>query len=45
MIKINNAKLTDNSLVDLEINNGLITKLSKSSGKQTDGIDAAGKLL
>ena len=45
MIKINNAKLTDNSLVDIEINNGLITKLSKSSGKQTDGIDAAGKLL
>ena len=45
MIKVNNAKLTDNSLVDLEINNGLITKLSKSSGKQTDGIDAAGKLL
>ena len=45
MIKINNAKLTDNSLVDLEINNGLITKLSKSSGKQTDGIDASGKLL
>ena len=45
MIKINNAKLTDISLVDLEINNGLITKLSKSSGKQTDGIDAAGKLL
>ena len=45
MIKINNAKLTDNSLVDLEINNGLIQKLSKSSGKQTDGIDASGKLL
>ena len=45
MIKINNAKLTDNSLVDLEINNGVISKLSKSSGKQTDGIDANGKLL
>ena len=45
MIKINNAKLADNSLVDLEINNGLISKLSKSSGKQTDGIDASGKLL
>jgi dihydroorotase len=45
MIKINNAKLTDNSLVDLEINNGVISKLSKSSGKQTDGIDASGKLL
>jgi len=45
MIKINNAKLADNSLVDLEINNGVILKLSKSSGKQTDGIDATGKLL
>jgi len=45
MIKINNAKLADNSLVDLEINNGVISKLSKSSGKQTDGIDATGKLL
>ena len=45
MIKINNAKLSDNSLVDLEINNGVISKLSKSSGKQDDGIDATGKLL
>jgi dihydroorotase len=45
MIKINNAKLADNSLVDLEINNGVISKLSKSYGKQTDGIDASGKLL
>jgi len=45
MIKINNAKLADNSVVDLEINNGVISKLSKSSGKQTDGIDASGKLL
>ena len=45
MIKINNAKLSDNSLVDLEINNGVISKLSKSSGKQGDGIDATGKLL
>ena len=45
MIKINNAKLIDNSLVDLEINNGVISKLSKSSEKQTDGIDASGKLL
>jgi dihydroorotase len=45
MIKINNAKLADNSLVNLEINNGVISKLSKSSGKQTDGIDASGKLL
>jgi dihydroorotase len=45
MIKINNAKLADNSVVDLEINNGVISKLSKSNGKQTDGIDASGKLL
>ena len=45
MIKINNAKLADNSVVDLEINNGAISKLGKSSGKQTDGIDATGKLL
>ena len=45
MIKINNAKLADNSVVDLEINNGVISKLGKSSGKQTDGIDATGKLL
>ena len=45
MIKINNAKLADNSMVDLEINNGVISKLSKSTGKQTDGIDATGKLL
>jgi len=45
MIKINNAKLADNSIVDLEINNGVISKLGKSSGKQKDGIDATGKLL
>ena len=45
MIKINNAKLADNSVVDLEINKGVISKLSKSTGKQTDGIDATGKLL
>jgi dihydroorotase len=45
MIKVNNAKLADNSVVDLEINNGVISKLSKSNGKQTDGIDATGKLL
>ena len=45
MIKINNAKLADNSVVDLEINNGVISKLGKSSGKQIDGIDATGKLL
>ena len=32
-------------MVDLEINNGVISKLSKSTGKQTYGIDATGKLL
>lgn len=46
MIKINNAKLADDSLVDLEIDNGVITKLSKAAGsKSVDGIDAAGKIL
>lgn len=46
MIKINNAKLADNSVVDLEIDNGVITKLSKAAGsKSVDGIDAAGKIL
>ena len=32
-------------MVDLEINNGVISKLTKSTGIQTDGIDATGKLL
>jgi dihydroorotase len=46
MIQINNAKLADNSVVDLEIDNGVITKLSKAAGsKSVDGIDAAGKIL
>lgn len=46
MIKINSAKLADNSVVDLEIDNGVITKLSKAAGsKSVDGIDAAGKIL
>lgn len=46
MIKINNAKLADNSVVDLEIDNGVITKLSKAAGsKSVDGIDAVGKIL
>jgi dihydroorotase len=46
MIKINNAKLADNSVVDLVIDNGVITKLSKAAGsKSVDGIDAAGKIL
>ena len=46
MIKINNAKLVDNSLVDIEIDNGVITKLGKAAGgKAKDGIDASGKML
>ncbi len=46
MIKIDNAKLIDDSIVDIEIENGLIKSLKKSNGKSaTGGIDAAGKLL
>ena len=46
MIKINNAKLIDDSIVDIEIENGLIKSLKKSNGKSANGgIDAAGKLL
>ena len=46
MIKINNAKLADGSLVDIEISNGVITNINKASGnKSVDGIDATGKML
>lgn len=46
MIKINNAKLADANLVDIEISNGVITNINKASGnKSVDGIDATGKLL
>ena len=46
MIKIDNAKLIDDSIVDIEIENGLIKSLRKSNGKSANGgIDAAGKLL
>lgn len=46
MININNAKLIDDSIVDIEIENGLIKSLKKSNGKSANGgIDAAGKLL
>lgn len=46
MIKIDNAKLIDDSIVDIEIENGLIKSLKKSNGKSANGgIDAAGKLL
>jgi len=46
VININNAKLIDDSIVDIEIENGLIKSLKKSNGKSANGgIDAAGKLL
>ena len=46
MIKIDNAKLIDDSIVDIEIDNGLIKSLKKSNGKSANGgIDAAGRLL
>lgn len=46
MIKIDNAKLIDDSIVDIEIENGFIKSLKKSNGKSANGgIDAAGKLL
>ncbi|MSY19773.1 MAG: dihydroorotase [Actinobacteria bacterium] len=45
-MKINNAKLADASLVDIEISNGVITNINKASGnKSVDGIDATGKML
>ena len=46
MIKINNAKLADGSMVDVEISNGVISNINKASGnKSGDGIDATGKML
>jgi dihydroorotase len=46
VIKIDNAKLIDDSIVDIEIDNGLIKSLKKSNGKSANGgVDAAGKLL
>lgn len=46
MIKIDNVKLIDDSIVDIEIENGLIKSLKKSNGKSANGgIDAAGKLI
>jgi dihydroorotase len=45
-MKISNAKLVNGNLVDIEIINGLISKIDKASGgKVTDGIDARSKLL
>ena len=46
MIKIVNAKLADGSMVDVEIQNNLISKVSKSSGaKSGEFLDATGKML
>ena len=46
MIKINNAKLADASMVDIEISDGVIININKASGhRSVDGIDATGKML
>ncbi len=45
-MKIWNAKLANGNLVNIEISNGLITKVDKATaGNVTDGIDAKSKLL
>ena len=45
-MKISNAKLANGNLVNIEISNGLITKVDKATaGIITDGIDAKSKLL
>ena len=45
-MKILNAKLANGNLVNVEISNGLITKVDKATaGNITDGIDAKSKLL
>ena len=45
-MKISNAKLVNGNLVDIEITNGLISKIDKATGsKVADGIDAQSKLL
>ena len=45
-MKISNAKLANGNLVNVEISNGLITKVDKAAaGNVTDGIDAKSKLL
>ncbi|MFM8632242.1 MAG: dihydroorotase [Candidatus Nanopelagicus sp.] len=46
MIKISRAKLTDGRVVDIDIENKVITKLQTSTGKPiADSIDAGSKLL
>ena len=45
-MKISNAKLVNGHLVDIEITNGVISKIDKATGsKVIDGIDAQSKLL
>jgi len=45
-MKIANAKLVNGNIVDIEITNGLISKIDKATGsKVIDGIDAQSKLL
>ena len=45
-MKISNAKLANGNLVNIEISNGLISKVDKATaGKVTDGIDAKSKLI
>jgi dihydroorotase len=45
-MKISNAKLANGNLVDIEITNGVISKIDKATGsKVIDGIDAQSKLL
>jgi dihydroorotase len=45
-MKISNAKLANGNLVNVEISNGVITKVDKATaGNVTDGIDAKSKLL
>ena len=46
MIKLSNAKLVDGSLVNVEIDQGVIKSIAKSSGKdKVEGIDGSGKIL
>ena len=45
-MKISNARLANGNLVNIEISNGLISKVDKATaGKVTDGIDAKSKLI
>ncbi|NCV74155.1 MAG: dihydroorotase, partial [Actinobacteria bacterium] len=45
-MKLSNAKLVDGSLVNVEIDQGVIKSIVKSSGKdKVEGIDGSGKIL